>query len=76
MRLIERRKIKYYQLKDLQHKLSRIIVVNTKANTLIIGDLKVKKGLIYATKREEKAFSETHQLSIKVIFPIFRIVSS
>jgi len=31
------------QLKDFQHKLSRKIVDNTKANTIIVGDLSVKK---------------------------------
>ena len=30
------------QLKDFQHKISKIIVTNTRANTLIIGDLAVK----------------------------------
>jgi putative transposase len=30
------------QTKDFQHKLSRKIVVNTKANTIIVGDLNVK----------------------------------
>jgi putative transposase len=30
------------QLKDIQHKLSRKIIDNTKANTIIIGDLSVK----------------------------------
>ncbi|MFW9988062.1 MAG: RNA-guided endonuclease InsQ/TnpB family protein [Candidatus Odinarchaeota archaeon] len=32
-----------YQLKDFQHWLSNQIVSNTKANTIIVGDLKVKK---------------------------------
>ena len=31
------------QTKDFQHKLSRKIVDNTKANTIIVGDLRVKK---------------------------------
>lgn len=31
------------QLRDFQHKLSRKIVDNTKANTIIVGDLSVKK---------------------------------
>lgn len=31
------------QLKDFQHKLSRKIISNTKANTIIIGDLSVKE---------------------------------
>ena len=31
------------QLKDFQHKISKVIVTNTKANTLIVGDLAVKK---------------------------------
>jgi len=31
------------QLKDFQHKISKVIVNNTKANTLIIGDLAVKQ---------------------------------
>lgn len=31
------------QLKDFQHKLSRKMVENTRANTIIVGDLKVKK---------------------------------
>ena len=30
------------QLKDFQHKLSLKMVNNTKANTIIVGDLKVK----------------------------------
>ncbi|MFX1364109.1 MAG: RNA-guided endonuclease InsQ/TnpB family protein [Promethearchaeota archaeon] len=32
-----------YQLKDFQHWLSNQIVTNTKANTIIVGDLKVKQ---------------------------------
>jgi putative transposase len=36
-------KKKSNQLRDFQHKLSRKMVDNTKANTIIIGDLKVKK---------------------------------
>lgn len=31
------------QLKDFQHKLSRKMIENTRANTIIVGDLKVKK---------------------------------
>lgn len=31
------------QMKDFQHKISKKIVTNTKANTIIIGDLEVKK---------------------------------
>ena len=31
------------QLKDFQHKLSRKIVDNTKANTIVVGDLSIKK---------------------------------
>lgn len=34
---------KQNQLKDFQHKLSKKMVNNTKANTIIVGDLKVKK---------------------------------
>lgn len=33
---------KHNQLKDFQHKLSKKMVNNTKANTIIVGDLKVK----------------------------------
>ncbi|MFX0204640.1 MAG: RNA-guided endonuclease InsQ/TnpB family protein [Candidatus Hodarchaeota archaeon] len=31
------------QLKDFQHKISKVIVTNTKANTIIVGDLAIKK---------------------------------
>ena len=31
-----------YQMKDFQHKTSKQIVENTKANTIIVGDLNVK----------------------------------
>jgi putative transposase len=34
------------QRKDFQHKLSRKIVENTKANTIIVGDLDVKEMLL------------------------------
>ncbi len=30
------------QMKDFQHKISKLIVENTKANTIIVGDLKIK----------------------------------
>ena len=41
---------KHNQLKDFQHKLSKKMVNNTKANTIIVGDLKVKQhGLIQKT---------------------------
>jgi len=36
-------KKKSNQLRDFQHKLSKKMVNNTKANTIIVGDLKVKK---------------------------------
>ncbi|MHA1744957.1 MAG: RNA-guided endonuclease InsQ/TnpB family protein [Promethearchaeota archaeon] len=32
-----------YQMKDFQHKISKQIVENTKANTIIVGDLNVKR---------------------------------
>ena len=32
-----------YQMKDFQHKISKPIVENTKANTIIVGDLNIKK---------------------------------
>ncbi len=32
-----------YQMKDFQHKISKQIVENTKANTIIVGDLNVKQ---------------------------------
>jgi len=38
------------QNKDYQHKLSKKMVENTKANTIIIGDLKVKKMAIKKKK--------------------------
>jgi len=31
------------QLKDFQHKISKVVLTNTKANTLIVGDLAVKQ---------------------------------
>ena len=37
------------QTKDFQHKLSRRIVENTKANTIIVGDLNVK-GMAQSSK--------------------------
>ncbi|GAG91463.1 unnamed protein product, partial [marine sediment metagenome] len=38
------------QLKDFQHWLSKQIVENTKANTIIIGDLNVKKMVNHVLK--------------------------
>ena len=32
-----------HQMKDFQHKISKLVVENTKANTIIVGDLNVKK---------------------------------
>ena len=41
-KIIKLSKKKSSQLKDFQHKLSRKIIDNTKANTIIVGDLNVK----------------------------------
>jgi len=32
-----------YQMKDFQHNISKLIVENTKANTIIVGDLNIKQ---------------------------------
>ncbi len=42
-----------YQLKDFQHKISKQIVENTKANTIIVGDLNVK----HMAKKKKKSKS-------------------
>ncbi len=39
------------QLKDFQHKISKVVLINTKANTLIVGDLAVKQ---MARKKKKK----------------------
>lgn len=41
--LVECKRKSANQLKDFQHKLSRKIIDNTKANTIIVGELKTKK---------------------------------
>lgn len=46
------------QLKDFQHKLSRQIIDNTKANTIIVGDLDVKK---MSMKSKSKGLSRSLQ---------------
>jgi len=47
------------QLKDFQHKLSRKIVDNTKANTIIVGKLSVKK-MIQINKHEKGLHRSLH----------------
>ncbi|MHA1452340.1 MAG: RNA-guided endonuclease InsQ/TnpB family protein [Promethearchaeota archaeon] len=48
-----------YQLKDFQHKISKQVIENTKANTIIVGDLKIttmaKKKLPSKSPRQTKA---------------------
>lgn len=47
------------QLKDVQHKLSRKVIDNTKANTIIVGDLPVKK-LCKINKYEKGLHTSMH----------------
>ncbi|MHA2074110.1 MAG: RNA-guided endonuclease InsQ/TnpB family protein [Candidatus Hodarchaeales archaeon] len=42
-KLAKMKKNQFNQLKDFQHKISKVVVTNTKANTLIVGDLAVKQ---------------------------------
>ncbi|MFX1404252.1 MAG: RNA-guided endonuclease InsQ/TnpB family protein [Promethearchaeota archaeon] len=47
------------QLQDFQHKISKVVVSNTRANTLIVGDLAVKKMVrkkrVSASQKQDKA---------------------
>ena len=54
------------QLKDFQHCLSKQIVENTKANTIIIGDLPVKK---MAKKRKAPETQEKRKIKKPSIIP-------
>jgi len=47
------------QLKDFQHKISKKVVTNTKANTIIIGDLSAKK-MAASEKGDSKADRTLH----------------
>lgn len=49
------------QLKDFQHKLSRKIVDNTKANTIIVGELSVKELCKIDTEKEKKFEKGLHK---------------
>ncbi|MHA2306575.1 MAG: RNA-guided endonuclease InsQ/TnpB family protein [Candidatus Hodarchaeales archaeon] len=42
-KLVEIKRKQSSQLKDFQHKISKVVVTNTKANTLIVGNLAVKQ---------------------------------
>lgn len=48
------------QIKDFQHKLSRKLVENTKANIIIIGDLNVKK-MANSNKKDKKRDRSLHR---------------
>ncbi len=48
------------QIKDFQHKLSRKLVENTRANTIIIGDLNVK-NMANSNKRDNKRDRSLHR---------------
>ena len=48
------------QIKDFQHKLSRKLVENTKANTIIIGDLNVK-NIANSNKKDKKKDRSLHR---------------
>ncbi len=47
------------QLKDFQHKISKVVLTNTKANTLIVGDLAVKQ-----MARKNKVKKSKHQKTL------------
>jgi len=62
-------KKKSNQLRDFQHKLSKKMVNNTKANTIIVGDLKVK-NMAQSKKHKKENGNEpkTDLPKIKVIY--------
>jgi putative transposase len=51
-------------LQDFQHKISKVVVTNTRANTLIVGDLAVKdmarKKRVSGSRRQDKANRTLH----------------
>ncbi|MFB0544130.1 MAG: RNA-guided endonuclease InsQ/TnpB family protein, partial [Asgard group archaeon] len=49
------------QIKNFQHQLSRKLVENTKANTIIIGDLNVKKMANSNRKKDKKRDKSLHR---------------
>ncbi|MEX2739449.1 MAG: RNA-guided endonuclease InsQ/TnpB family protein [Candidatus Wukongarchaeota archaeon] len=49
------------QIKDFQHKLSKKLVENTKANTIIIGDLNVKKMSNSNRNKDKKRDKSLHR---------------
>jgi len=51
------------QLKDIQHKLSRHIIDNTKANTIVVGDLSVKQ-MCQINKHQKALHNSLHNTGI------------
>ncbi|MFX0163664.1 MAG: hypothetical protein ACFE68_10130 [Candidatus Hodarchaeota archaeon] len=47
-------------MKDFQHKLSKKLVENTRANTIIIGDLNVK-NIANSNKKDKKRDKSLHR---------------
>ncbi|MFX1577667.1 MAG: RNA-guided endonuclease InsQ/TnpB family protein [Promethearchaeota archaeon] len=56
------------QLRDFQHKISKVVVTNTRANTLIIGDLRVKNMVrreLTSRYRQQEASARTLNHSLQ-----------
>lgn len=60
------------QMRDIQHKLSRKIVNNTKANTIIVGDLSVKELAHSKMPNLNKSLQNTGQISRLVSFMTYK----
>lgn len=60
------------QLKDFQHKLSTKIINNTKANTIIVGDLKVKQMKHKYTKKLNTSLMNTGHIGRFVRFLTYK----
>ena len=60
------------QMKDIQHKLSRQIVGNTKANTIIIGDLSVKEMAKTKIKGLNRSLQNTGSISRFIRFLTYK----
>lgn len=60
------------QVKDFKHKLSKTMVENTKANTIIVGDLDVKQMAQPKVKDGEKQKKTKQKRGTKSFYSGFR----
>jgi putative transposase len=71
-RLVRMKKKCTHQMRDYQHKISNKIITNTRANTIIIGDLSVKK--MAKNKKGRQMEEKVNQTELYIIPFITRVV--